>query len=691
MLFERTGQPLKKASTPLSDVMRNNLRPGARPISIWQPRVEAGELYFVRPAPEAFGDHYAVRERIPAQREKNQRRICFFGESVAAGYLYAPRLTPAGLLALQLAEITADGNYEIVDLARTNETLASLVDTIDAAMQLKPDLVVIFGGNNWNLLETPEMSPFFPSAGGRKRYGMALKKGLRDGGLTGVVEMAARERLEKAGEALTRIAELTNGAGIPVILVIPEVNLADWEVRQPVTWLPGDGTPHWYRLCWQALRALRGGQWEKAFSIADQMLALDRGLNPTTFRILAEVHRALGHSKRARLACRAEVDSDHYATLCFLSAPRATSMDQEIQRRAAAHHGFTMVDLPDIFDRYSGGKLPGRRLFLDYCHLTAEGIRVAMAAVTAAVLSLVNEEAVLLSWEELVERLPAVHLAPEVEATAYFGAAIHTAHRLLPLTSDRTMLDYWCRMALDASPGVETAMLDLVAARCAPGPAVLTSAQQRNYASPYRLEFQHGWRYDHLDLVLIEAICQALEDAGSTGPASIRRMLLAKLAVGPKATDLINPPGYLMEPLARFYPETVTFADLSERATLRCPWPETVLGFVTHGDQDVVIEVSARLPAIEGFDEQAGRVLAVSVNGRVSETTPVGARWRVFRWPVASTALRSGINRLSLEWPALPPAGTEMMEAAISRLLEGREADIHPVFGELFSVRIALA
>ena len=37
------------------------------------------------------------------------------------------------------------------------------------------------------------------------------------------------------------------------------------------------------------------------------------------------------------------------------------------------------------------------------------------------------------SWQELAATLPPPDLPPEAEATARLGAAVHTAHRLLPL------------------------------------------------------------------------------------------------------------------------------------------------------------------------------------------------------------------------------------------------------------------
>ncbi len=175
---------------------------GPQPISIWQPDRDDGELVFVRPEPLPLGDHYATRRRLRARKDASTRRVAFFGESVAAGYLYAPHLTPAEILETQLRGV--DAGYEVVDLARTNETLAGLATTVESSLQLDPDALVIFAGNNWNLLETPEVSPYVPSVTARQRYGQALA----DDGLAGPAQLATHRLREKARGCLETVARL---------------------------------------------------------------------------------------------------------------------------------------------------------------------------------------------------------------------------------------------------------------------------------------------------------------------------------------------------------------------------------------------------------------------------------------------------------------------------------------------------
>ena len=654
-----------------------------RPISIWEPREVDGERAFVRPEPGPFGDHYAAAKVLLPKRSELPLRVALFGESAAAGYLWAPHLTPAKVLEAQLRAMGGAERFEVVDLARTNETLGSLVATVEAALQINPDVLVLFAGNNWNLLETPEVSPYAPSVTARQRYASAL----REGGLAGPAKLAQEEIERRAGGAFDDVAAIARAVGIPVVVVVPEVNLADWESRQPVHWLPRGGVARWYAFLERALArpgashfANRG----EAAELAREMIRLDGGLCPTSHRLLARAAAGLGRLDEAAEAARAEVDAARYPLLAFLDAPRARAADQELLRREARRHGFLVADLPVVFAEHTGTPLPGRRLFLDYCHLSAEGMRVAMAAVAERVLDLSGLVAEPPSWQELA-RLPLPPVAPEAAAVAALGAAVHGAHRLLAVGPKRPILEHWCGEALAASPRVAEAMLDLVAVRCAQVPAVLTAAQGRNLASDHRLQLQHGWRWDFLDAEVLAAIGAALAAAGDPLAAEAEATLVAGAGLGERGADLARAP-YPWEPVERFYPEVMDFEDLARRATWRCPWPETSFALVVDGARDVGLELTARLPPIPGAEgTRRGRV-EVRVNGVAVGGAEVSERWSRAAFRAGRELLRRGLNRVTLAWPMPPPVGEAALAAAVERLELGLEADLHPVFGEVFSL-----
>lgn len=641
------------------------------PISIWQPRQIDGETVFVRPDPHPLGDHHAAVKVLRPKRSLLPLRVALFGESVAAGYLYAPHLTPAQVLAAQLRAAGGADNFEVIDLARTNETLGSLAETVRTSLQINPDVLVLFAGNNWNLLETPEVSPYAPSVAARQRYGLAL----REAGIAGPIALAAARLRQSAEAALGAIAEIARAVHIPVVVVIPEVNLLDWETRQPPVWLRGEGTARWHALYAEAAERLDQGEFTTALSSIHAMRDLDGDACASTWRLLARAYLGLGSLEEARQACLAEIDAARYATLATLSAPQATTAARELLREEARRHGFLALDLRRTFAEHTGSPLPDRRLFLDYCHLTLEGIQVAMAAVAAQVLNLsgvLDEEVE--DWQHL---LADSSIFPEAEATALFGAAIHTAHRLLATGSKRPILEHWCEASLDISPGIAETMLDLVAARCSPCPAVLTAAQQRNLASPYRLTLQHGWRWDHLDADLIEAIRTVLERQGHPAGATIDRLLLEHLAIREEGTELLDPV-YLWEPLERFYPEAMSFEDLARRATFRSPWPESAFCLICDGERDVEIDITLRLPA-------PGSV-RIAVEDRDLRAVEATERWMRTAFRIDHENLRRGLNRLTLRWPLPSADGEAALQAAAERLEAGIVADLHPVFGELFSL-----
>lgn len=657
-----------------------------RAVSLWRPEgvgEDGAPSRWVRPEPLPSGDHYAARRVIEARRGELPRRICFFGESAAAGYLYAPHLTPAGVLEEQLQAVAGVGSWEVVDLARTNERLETLAETVESSLQLHPDLLVVYAGNNWNLLETPEVSPLAPSVVARQEVAEAL----RAAGLPGLVGLARRRLAERAERALERVAVAARSAGLPVVVVIPEVNLADWETRQPAPWLPGRGVARWYAALRRGVRLLRAGDRRGAEEAAWEMVRLDGSSSATPFRLLARAWQGEGRSAEARDAALAEVDAVHYPLLAFLAAPQATTAARDLLAGGAARHGLTVVDLRSLFARWTGSPLPGRRLFLDYCHLTREGMKVAMAGVATRVLEVTGAASP--GWEELARRLPDPEVAPEAEAVAFLGAAVHTAHRRLPVLGGREILEHWCREALRVDRGIAGTMLDLAAARAVPRVAPFTAAADGRSGAP-RLGFQHGLRWPYLDGEVLGAMGAVLEEAGlGAEAAELEARLVVRGGVGRRAVDLVHPPAAAAEPLARFFPEVLDLAGRSGRAVYRVPWPEVSFFLVGDAASDLELEITARLPPIPGLETVGRQGRAVlAVEGRRLGVLPLGKRWKRASFRLPRELLRFGASRLSVGWSPPPPVGEEALAAARRRLEEGVEAELHPVFGEIFSLRV---
>lgn len=645
----------------------------ASPISIWQPDFEGEELIFVRPPILPLGDHYADRSSFLKHKKPGTTRICFFGESVATGYLYAPLVSPAKLLEYFLTAACADAPFEIIDLARTNETLEGLIATVESAAQLQPDILVIFVGNNWTMLETPELSPYFPEVEARLSFAQILRKD----GMNTLIQEANWRIIQKATTVFDRIATLAKELGSKVILITPEVNLADWENRQACPWLPGNGTAQWYEHFEKAKKALLKSDWPLAIQHAWAMEELDASLCPTTYRLLYHAFLGQGKDHLARQAAQAEVDSNRYVGLCFLGAPQINSGFRILQQKIADQHQFARIDLPEIFEQYTGTCLPGRRMFLDYCHLTLEGMQVAMAATAMEVIRLLNKPTKHLDWPSLLTNTPVYSASPEADATAKFGAAIHSAHRLLNIDDSSEILQYWCRAALAASPGIQEAMLAFYSSRMKPVPAVLTKTQHQNFHSPYALMMQHGLKYNYIDAPLLQVIEQLLEV-----PAAMIQ------SFENTDTNLIHPPYCLWAPVERFYPAAMQVKHLPGQAFFRAVWPESSFTFLQVEKMALQVEITLRLPTIPGWEEKRRDKVLVKI-----DETPIAKVWVNEKWTKVVLAIESipsssCLKRLSLVWPPLPPSGNEAIEGCLSRLELGQFADLHPVFGEVFSIKI---
>lgn len=569
---------------------------GPEPIGIWKP---ADDGSFVRTRPWSEGDFWAPAERLEPKRGP---RVVLLGESTAAGMFYRPRLSPASALQTLLP------GWDVVDLAKISIGRVELIGLAYDAMQLLPDAIVFFAGNNWTRRAAP-----WADLATMQDWGAALEAG-------GVPALRAwcRSRLrEDVEDALDDLASL----GVPVLLVVPEINLADWERRRPPPWLPGDGSPRWHAL------------WERGD--ADALVRLDGGLCAASQRL--RFRRAQTDAERLA-AARAEVDAADWDGW-FGNVPQAGDPLREALLAGGRRRGFRIVDLRTVFAEHTGSLLPGRRLFVDYCHLTPEGMGVAAAAMAS----------------ELVQqpvRPPALPLNEETAALCRFQSQLHTAHRESPLELRRPRFD-----------GPPDAMRQLLQAKLSGLPPVLASARQH----PSGLD-PHVWAWPNVDAGVLEGLAEAvgvgLPDAGCPGelarPYSLERFEEAFLEGG-----ALHP-------------------GLSERAFLRAPWPDTVFCALA-GAGDATLEVTARVPVVE--QARPGRI-EVGINGAPAGSLESSSRWTRARFRVS---LRPGLNRISLRWPALAADGDVALARARENFLLGRWTDLFPVFGELASLRLAPA
>ena len=632
----------------------------------------------LRPAPAAPRAPAAqpLSGRAGARPAPGRRRICLLGESAAAGFFYAPLLTPAKLLERQLAAWSAGGGagaWEVVDRAYAGMQLDGLLEGTAAALQMEPDVVVVFAGNNWLGLDVQPSAYADGDLARFQAYADAVER-RGPGALRRLADEAMRARARRAVDGL---AALAAAAGVPLVFAVPAANLVDFESRQPVFWLAADGVARWHGLYRRAVAGLGRGDLAAAAAAAREMIELDGGDCATGHRLLASALLAQGHCAEAHAALTA-----HFDAACWdAQFGRGSSAPAPVREEILAgcrRHGVPCVDLPSIFAELTGSPLLDRRLFLDHCHLTVEGMHAAMAAVAAEVLRAVGAP-VPGSWRELAA-LPPPEPPPPLAALSRLHAALYNAHRNQPAAGGQAPLaEALLEEALAAAGGAGASMREYTAAMAAPGRAFLTAACAQNQRSAFPLQ-PLAWLPSDLGIDALEPMARVLARHG--GGIDLDRILLEHHAVDGGRRDLAAPRYREQEPGV-----SGTYALRQQPpSTFRALWPDSTFFLVTAGERDLRLDVTLRLPALGAAPAARAEAVGVSVNGSPAGAVQATESWRRETLRLPARSLRRGLNRLTLSWPLPRGAGDAAIGRAVRRLRQGLPADLYPVFGEVFSL-----
>ncbi|MEK6276210.1 MAG: hypothetical protein AABM30_12895 [Actinomycetota bacterium] len=615
---------------------------GSLRLGVWDAELQPdGSVEFLRSEDCAEEWRYwADVERIPP---KQGARVVLLGESVARGYLYDPAVTPARVLGAML-------RVDVVDLARTDLVPGELPELAEALPALEPDAVVLFAGNNWlnAVLDAPEDMELLARA--IRRDGFAA---CREAFLNDVV-------VKRCGNVLDRMAGILGALEIPVVVVVPEFNLADWR-NEPTLLVPvlpkGRNVP-WMAALEQAERALVEGRLEDVALHATEMIELDGGTSAVPHELLAKARPA---DARAHL----EAARDAVCGLLLPHSPRCTSHVQELLRSKSSEHGFALVDLPRLFAEHRGGLLPDRALFLDYSHLTLEGIRVAMTEVAERLVPLIGDGAELQAAQ--------IEIDPAEEAAAHFLAAIHNAH----YGQSYEVIRHHCSAALDLAPSVSGLMLGFLDYQhgyaepwmCKSFDEVARRPNVRRYLAP---EGRRPMRR-LADVILVEAIVDVLasheiplqEDGAPPGEP------IDLLAGRHQSSTFREEGGYTFGPK----PAYRRFFGLVSAFQLRCAAPAPLR-----------LRLTCRVPSANGQSPP----VEVRVNGAAIGELPASATWATAELEVPGAEIRAGANRIEIAWPLLEPRWEEQLERAARSLERGVRPDVLPVFGEVHALTAQL-
>ena len=643
------------------------LTPATNSIGIWNKVSEDGNEIYTRQL-EARMDWWlwAKVHQFAAKPAPGKKRVILLGESVARGYLYDPFYTVAQELEAQLnSDATGGLKAEVLDLARTDLGLPMLQQLLADSLQLQPDAIVIFAGNNW--LHT--MKDTIP-AEEYQRLSLLLQKG----DLSGI-----RDLLEDRFAGLvTRFLEfagvLSREHGVPIVFVIPEFNLADWRsntLEKNVTGLHPEKLSEWLALRDRGEKALQYEDHIVLDAIASGLIELDE-THPLGYEWKAAVATYFGRKEEARLMLEKARDTAIYGRA--ETKPRCFAVVRRVINALAAGLGIGVVDLPAVFKKELNGDLPGRQLFMDYCHLSVPGIKIAMKHAAAEVAK------IFLQREIPVTAFTDSGLYPDAEAlaVAHIAAAVHNAHygQLYPV------LLHHCAAAARAAPLANAFMREFVDFSSRKVSNTLCKAHEKVVESGVFTQYEGGLGFIHsrrsklLDIPLVGAMLRILEEGGEDLSQQVTDLRIAEHAVtGNRPVDLLE--SYYS---AASY--DVFNAELPALNYYQSRNSRSEMVFVSDGTTPLRATLVCRLP--HATEEMP---VELFLNGKTLTTVTVGATWKTVELTIEPKFfVEKGIQTLKIQWP-VDQRFDRNSSARVVTPVEFLDR-MYPVWGEIFSFHL---
>jgi hypothetical protein len=635
---------------------------GADQVGIWERK--PGMTHFVRRRDKL--EEWPFWANVSRIEPKNgdKLRIVLLGESVARGFLYDPKFTPAMVLEKILQAQLGHHAVEVVDLARTDLSF-ELRELARSAVMLEPDAVVVFAANNWD-------ASFSRTADVPSLYSALIERGVAG------CKLFFEQKLREAARALVGdVVSTFEGRNVPLLWMIPEFNLGDWiESSENVPHLRQGDIAQWIKLSDEARQALADQDLERAEVLANQVVQMDEGASRAGLYILAEVSRRKGDLKTCRHYLEAARDA-HIWERSQIISPRSYGVSQDVLRSAMGHN---VVDVPRLFAEYLDGGIPDRRLFLDYCHLTSEGIQVAMAAAASRLLYMLKGSEI--GWLQLLDHTMVP--SPQVEAEAAFIAAVHCAHYGQP----EEILISHCQRAIRLWPEIGKIMKCFMDFQSRRTPLLMCRSAEElaGIASTLVQQYLFHMGKQRLDQRMLDAIAAALKSAGEDVSEQLANIRAEEQKAAGGKTNLLD--YYYCSSSAQPL-DTVWVLPLQQQLTgsdyFRAHWWKSRFIFVGRTGVDASLTLTCRV-----CDPGPGSpTIGVEVNGRLRLEVPASTQWETWNIQVPADLLVDGVNEICISWPDPDNAGAQALARTAKQILEGTFTELFCIFGEIHSFTAA--
>ncbi len=621
-------------------------------VGIWKPEVIKKRKFYVRDRNLANEfPLWANVERIPFKGRKT--RIVFIGESVARGFLYDPYFTPAAYLAEIINAQLAPNGAEVIDLAKTDLLMNELKEICTSGLKLEPDAVVVFAGNNW-----VNTDRFSDEDMDRMMTLMETEAGFNEF----KVMLEAKYR-ELTVNFVKHISAVFKDNNIPWVLIIPEFNLMDWkcsELDRLLAW-PGPEASRWFQLRKEAEQALNHGHTDKAEPLISEMIKLNP-TNPLAYRLMAEYH--LGNNRIPEAGKNLELAQDT-KMFRFNTVPGTISVIRQTLREEASRYQIPVVDLPVEFAKKG---IPGKELFIDYCHLTAEGIQITMALTAQQLLRILKREDI------PADRLQVQGSNPgdDVKARAHFFAAIHNAHKGQPYD----ILYHHCRQAVNLSESIIDFFRHYIdmASRHAPWSlvksceALIGSGELSQYAMLLQPDIRRI-----MDIPLVDAMADALKTKGIDIKDQIDTLRATEHGIQKGKVNLLE---------SYYHLDSYTYTSIFSDGFYRAYDAESCFYLLSENSTEAELQLTCRVPLIG--TEEAG--ISITINDSYATRLTVSKKWKTHRLRIPTEYIRKSLNRIKIQWPTNLDSNEKPRLSA--GMFKGKKIDqlkrtVYPVYGEI--------
>lgn len=634
-------------------------------IGIWKKKVEGRKIIYQRDAAH-IGDWSQWAATDVLYPKGNKKRVVLLGESVARGYFYDPHYNVAKELEAILNGIPEGADTEVIDLAKTSLAFAELLELSSSSIALEPDMVILFAGNNWSAkILTSLLDHSYNSL-----LELFREPGLKT--INGILEKRAGLMIS---ELFSTIKDNFVKRGIPVLFIIPEFNLKDWksdDKENALAWLPEGHTEKWIEAKENALSAIKVNDKDRLGWASKQMVAMSPS-NPMSHELLGLFHCLNGDYEQAR-ACFGR-SRDAVLLGATESRPRCFKVIRDQLLHQAGEAGIEILDMASVFACTYPGHVPDRQEFLDYCHLTVEGIKTAMHYTAQKVIGMLHKQRI------EIDQIPASGLFPEnhAAAIAHFCAAIHNAHNGQP----SEILHYHCKKAIQYSSKIGEVMLKFVdfSTRRASSEFCTSYAELIFGGAMYQYEggrsLMHAPGKKLMDISLVDAIVATLGPLTDGIRTTVDQLRKSEHGITAQGTDLLE----------SFYSRTHynRYIDESDSGLYQARTLESDFYFVLEKRSDPLkFEISCRLPEAGASKRMIG--IQLNDGDQLIANLPTSTDWITHAFKVKEEYLMDGVNKLSIKWPFVPRAIANYSPATYDSVVKS----IFPVIGEISSFVVRL-